>query len=137
MSRSLKTSVNHYLKQLSRYALVGVLATLSHYALFLALIACMPALLASLLGAGLGTWVSYQGNRRWTFSRATPEARADQALRFCLTAAGYNLGNALLMLFLLRLEPDLPLLMQVLSTLCLTLVSYWINRTWTFKNEVA
>lgn len=72
MSRSLKTSVNHYLKQLSRYALVGVLATLSHYALFLALIACMPALLASLLGAGLGTWVSYQGNRRWTFSRTPP-----------------------------------------------------------------
>jgi len=134
MSQLSKTFLNHYMKQLSRYGLVGALATLSHYALFLALVDAMPALLASLLGAGLGTWVSYQGNRRWTFSR---DAGGGQALRFCTTAAGYNLGNALLMLGLLSLERGSPLLMQVLSTLCLTLVSYWINRTWTFKNEVA
>ncbi|AZD08441.1 hypothetical protein C4K26_3038 [Pseudomonas chlororaphis] len=137
MSQLLETLLKHHRKQLSRYALVGALATLSHYALFLALIPSLPALLASLLGAGLGTWVSYQGNSRWTFSRANGDARANQALRFCMTAAGYNLGNALLMLLLLGLEPDSPLLMQVLSTLCLTLVSYWINRTWTFKNELA
>ncbi|MGE7955884.1 GtrA family protein [Pseudomonas sp. NPDC089530] len=137
MSRSLNTFFNHYLKQLSRYALVGVVATLSHYALFLTLLDTLPALLASLLGAGLGTWVSYQGNRRWTFARADRSARADQALRFCTTAAGYNLGNGLLMLGLLSLWPDSPLLMQAISTLCLTLVSYWINRTWTFNHEVA
>ncbi|MFS1286975.1 GtrA family protein [Pseudomonas piscis] len=137
MSRSEKSTSKHPLKQLPRYLLVGAIATAAHYAVFLLLLGSLPALLASLLGAGLGTWLSYQGNKRWTFPRGDYQARSDQALRFCVTAAAYNLGNALLMLCLLALAPDSPLSMQLLSTFCLTLGSYWINRTWTFKNETA
>lgn len=54
-----------------------------------------------------------------------------------MTAAAYNLGNALLMLCLLALARDSPLSTQLLITFCPTLGSYWINRTWTFKNETA
>ncbi|MGE8414826.1 MAG: GtrA family protein [Pseudomonas sp.] len=137
MPGPLKLSFDPQLKQLSRYLLVGAIATLGHYMVFVLLLGSLPALLASLLGAGLGTWLSYQGNRRWTFPQGDQSARADQALRFCVTACAYNLGNALLMLCLLALRPDSPLSMQLLSTLCLTLGSYWINRTWTFNNETA
>lgn len=136
MSRLSISLLKPPLKQLFRYLLVGGVATLSHYMLFLLLLGPLPALLASLLGAALGTWVAYLGNKRWTFP-PVGTTRNTQALRFCLVAAGYNLGNALLMLCLLALHPDSPLSMQMLSTLCLTLGSYWINRTWTFKNEVA
>ncbi|MBC2657533.1 GtrA family protein [Pseudomonas sp. MSSRFD41] len=116
---------------------MGAIATAAHYVVFLLLLGPLPALLASLLGASLGTWLSYQGNKRWTFARGDCQARSDQAWRFCVTAAVYNLGNALLMLCLLALAPDWPLSMQLVSTFCLTLGSYWINRTWTFKNEIA
>lgn len=123
--------------QLPRYLLVGALATLSHFGVFLLALTLTTPLAASLLGAAVGTAVSYQGNRRWTFAREKPAARPGQLLRFCLTALAYNLGNALAMLALLDRWPGSPLLMQALSTASLTLMTYWINRTWTFKNEVA
>ncbi|AZC37504.1 GtrA family protein [Pseudomonas chlororaphis] len=123
--------------QLPRYLLVGALATLSHYGVFLLALELTTQLTASLLGAALGTAISYQGNRRWTFARRNQATRPWQLLRFCLTALAYNLGNALLMLVLLNQWPGSPLFMQMLSTASLTLMTYWINRTWTFKNEVA
>ncbi|OLF54236.1 GtrA family protein [Pseudomonas chlororaphis] len=121
--------------QLPRYLLVGGLATLSHYSLFLLALDFIAPLPASLLGTALGTLVSYQGNRRWTFARGREAERPGQLLRFALTALAYNLGNALLMVVLLACWPGSPLLMQLLSTASLTLVTYWINRTWTFKYE--
>lgn len=135
MPRSPNLVQRQHAVQLPRYLLVGGLATASHYGVFLLLISFIAPLSASLAGAVVGTLVSYQGNRRWTFAQAPLASRRGQVLRFCITALAYNLGNALLMLVLLDRWPQSPLPVQVFSTASLTLVTYWINRAWTFKHE--
>ncbi|NBF08081.1 GtrA family protein [Pseudomonas sp. Fl4BN1] len=135
MLRFLESIQRQHSIQLPRYLIVGGLATASHYCMFLLLINFVAPLPASLAGAVAGTLISYQGNKRWTFAQGAQAPWHGQMLRFCLTAFAYNLGNALMMLLLLDRWPQSPLLVQMFSTASLTLVSYWINRTWTFKHE--
>lgn len=117
------------------YLLVGLLATGTHYIALLLLALVLPILVSTLVGALLGTLVSYQGNKRWTFARATDPPDSQQWLRFTVTALAYNLGNLSLMLVLLSFWPQYPWLMQMITTLSLTLINFRISQQWTFRHE--
>jgi hypothetical protein len=56
-------------------------------------------------------------------------------LRFCITALAYNAANLGLMALLLALWPRHLWLMQGLTTLALTLLTYRINQHWSFRHE--
>lgn len=116
---------------LSRYAVVGLAATAAHYALLTALVewAQWSAWLASGLGAALGAQVAFLGNRRFTFAHRGPwwpawvkfqgTAVLGAALGMALVAAGVAVGLHYL-------------LAQAVATGVGLLVTYAINRVWTF-----
>ncbi len=122
------SSARHF----SRYSLVGLLATAAHY---LVLVLCVewahgPAWLGSGLGATLGAQVAYAGNRWFTFAH-----RGDIASswpRFMLTA----LLGALLGMAIVALGVQLGihyLIAQALATLAGLVLTFAINRAWTFR----
>lgn len=87
--------------RLPYYLMVGLLATGAHYITLLLLSFVLPILMSTLIGALVGTLVSYQGNKRWTFVRSKGRSDAHQWLRFGIIAMVYNLGNLSLMVLLL------------------------------------
>lgn len=117
------------------YLMIGLLATGTHYITLLLLSFVQPALVSTLIGALLGTLVSYQGNKRWTFVKNTDQSDTRQWLRFGITALVYNLGNLSLMTLLLGFWPLHPWLMQMITTVALTLITFRINQHWTFRYE--
>jgi putative flippase GtrA len=116
---------------LLRYAAVGALATAVHYALLVLAVEALhwPAWLASGGGAVVGAQVAYAGNRWFTFAHRG--AVAASWLRFQLTAlAGAALGM-LIVAGAVRWRLHY-LLGQVLATGTAMLLTYAINRHWTF-----
>jgi putative flippase GtrA len=117
---------------LLRYAGVGLGATASHYALMAALVewGLCPAWVASGLGAVLGAQVAFFGNRHFTFAHDGPGAAAwwkfqgtaavGALLGMGIVAAGVWMGLHYL-------------LAQVVATGCALLLTYAINRRWTFS----
>jgi len=114
-----------------RYSAVGVLATAVHY---LVLIACVegghwPAFIGSGTGAVVGAQVAYAGNRWFTFAH-TGAMRASWP-RFQATA----LIGALIGMAVVGLGVRLGLhyvLAQVIATLLSLVLTFAINRVWTF-----
>jgi putative flippase GtrA len=119
-------------RQLSKYASVGVVATLAHYAVLIALVegAGLGAVRATLSGYIVGGVVSYLLNRRHTFASGRPHAQA--TWRFALVAAlGFCATYALMTLFVERWgAPYLPA--QVATTVMVMFLTFFINRAWTF-----
>lgn len=115
-----------------RYGAVGALATVVHY---LVLVLCVeafdwPAWLASGLGALIGAQVAYLGNRRYTF--AHHGAIAESWLKFQGTA----LLGALLGMVVVAAGVRLGLhyvLAQVIATGLALVLTYAINRAWSFR----
>ena len=119
-------------RHFSRYTLVGVVATAAHY---LVLVLCVeaarwPAWLASGLGAALGAQVAYAGNRWFTFAHrgqigaSWPRFMATALLGAMLGMAIVALGVRLGMHYLIA---------QVLATLAGLVLTFAINRAWTFR----
>jgi len=114
-----------------RYGLVGALATAAHYALLVALVewAHVPAWLASGLGAALGAQVAFFGNRRFTFDhrgalgaawlKFQGTAVVGALVGMAIVAGGVALGWHYL-------------LAQVVATLTGLVLTFLINRRWTF-----
>lgn len=119
-------------RHFSRYTLVGAIATAVHY---LALVACVefghwPAWLGSGLGATVGAQVAYAGNRWFTFAHRG-EISASWP-RFMATALlGALLGMAIVALGV-RLGVHY-LIAQMLATLAGLVLTFAINRAWTFR----
>ena len=115
-----------------RYSAVGGVATAAHY---LVLVACVelagwPAYLGSGLGAVVGAQVAYAGNRWFTFGHRG--AMRASWPRFMLTAAlGALLGMAIVG-FGVRLGAHY-LVAQGIATLASLLLTFAINRAWTFR----
>jgi putative flippase GtrA len=114
-----------------RYAAVGVAATAAHFGLLTLLVeggAC-PAWLASGFGALLGAQVAFFGNRRLTFGHRGPIGLAWR--RFMGTAA---LGAVTGMLIVATLTAASLhyLFAQAVATLLVMLLTFAINRAWTF-----
>lgn len=115
----------------SRYTAVGAVATAAHYALLVALVEALavPPPLASALGAVLGAQVAFVGNRRFTFAHAGPwwgawwrfqgTAVLGAALGAAIVAGGVALGLHYL-------------LAQAVATGASMLLTFWINRRWSF-----
>ncbi len=120
------------MRRLTRYAFVGAIATAAHY-LALALLvewAGWPAYVASGAGAALGAQVAFFGNRRFTFGhrgdvfaawwRFQGTALAGAAAGMAIVAAGVHAGWHYLVA-------------QALATLLVLLLTFAINRAWTFR----
>lgn len=115
-----------------RYTAVGALATAAHYAL---LVLCVerggwPAFAASGFGAVAGAQLAYVGNRWFTFAHRGA-VRASWP-RFQATALiGALLGMAIVALGV-RLGIHY-LIAQLLATLASLVITFAINRHWTFR----
>lgn len=115
-----------------RYTAVGGFATALHYLL---LVLCVeyggwPAFAASGFGAVVGAQVAYAGNRWFTF--AHHGAMSASWPRFQATALiGALLGMAIVALGV-RLGVHY-LIAQVLATLTSLVLTFGINRVWTFR----
>ena len=118
--------------RLFRYATVGAVATAAHY---LVLVICVelgqwPAYLASGAGAVVGAQVAYLGNRWFTFAH-----RGDVGsswLRFQGTALLGGLFGMGIVALCVRLGWHY-VLAQMLATALALLLTYAINRRWTFR----
>ena len=116
---------------LLRYALVGVAATATHYAVLVALVewARMAAPMAAALRAWLGAQVAFAGNARYTFAGAAVNlvswlrfqgvAAVGAAVSFGVVATGQRAGLHYL-------------LAQMIATVVAMLLTYELNRRWSF-----
>jgi putative flippase GtrA len=120
-------------RQLAVFALVGVVATLIHYAvlIFLVEVARWLPVPATLCGYVAGGVVSYALNRRHAFESDRPHEEA--TWRFALVAfVGFCLTYGFMHVFVDRLgAPYLPA--QVVTTGIVFFWSFLANRLWTFK----
>jgi len=119
-------------KQLVRYATVGVAATAAHYALMALAVEVgrWPAWLASGAGALLGAQVAFWANRHYTFAHGG--AWLPAWYRFHVTAgAGALLG---MLLVDAGVRSGLHyLLAQAGATVVVMVASYAANRAWAFR----
>ncbi len=119
------------MQRFARYAVVGAAATAVHYAVLVACVrgAGWPAFIGSGVGAAVGAQVAFFGNRRFTFGHA---GRIDTAWRrfqatavvgaaagMAIVAAGVALGLHYL-------------LAQVVATGAGLVLTFAVNRAWTF-----
>lgn len=118
--------------RLLRYTLVGAIATAVHYVLLVLCVefAHWPAWLASGAGAVVGAQVAYLGNRRFTF--AYRGAVGTSWIRFQLTALAGALQGMLVVAAGVALGTHY-LVAQVAATLSSLLLTFAINRGWTFR----
>jgi len=120
------------MQRFGRYAGVGALATGVHYAVLVACVelAHWPAWVASGVGALVGAQVAYAGNRWYTFTHRGP--LLPSWLRFHATALlGALVGMAVVALGV-RLGLHY-LVAQVVATLLAMLLTYAVNRGWSFR----
>ena len=118
--------------QFLRYTLIGALATSMHYAVLLSLVegARWPAGTAAALGAVVGAAVAYRGNRSFTFSASSTPHR--QAMpRFAAVALVGALLNGAIVGLAVQLGCHY-LFAQVAATLTVLLLTYHLNKTWSF-----
>lgn len=120
------------MKLLLRYSLVGAIATAAHYAL---LIVCVEvghwqAWAASGFGAIAGSQVAFFGNRRFTFDFRGGLGKS--WLRFHVTAIAGAVLGMLIVGGAVRLGVHY-LIGQILATLAGLLLTFAINRVWTFR----
>jgi putative flippase GtrA len=114
-----------------RYTAVGAIATAGHYLAMTALVewAHVAAWIASGLGATLGAQIAFLGNRQFTFDHQGDAWPA--WFKFMGTAAlGALLGMAIVALGVA--SGSHYLVAQVLATLCSLVLTYAVNRRWTF-----
>ena len=116
------------------YLTVGALATAVHFAILIAAVEWgrWPAWFASGVAAVIGAQVGYLGNRVITFSHAGAFARS--WLRFQLTAL-VGAGTGMLVVALAVRWGVHYLLGQMLATGLAVLLTYAINRRWTFGSK--
>ena len=121
-----------HMRHFFRYTTVGAFATAVHYLVLVIWVEGIagPAYLGSGIGAVVGAQVAYAGNRWFTFAHAG--AITASWPRFQITALlGALLGMAVVALGV-RLGAHY-LLAQVVATGLSLLLTFAINRAWTFR----
>ena len=114
-----------------RYSAIGLVATATHYAVLVLAVegGGLAPWWASALGAAIGAQVAYFGNRRYTFAHRGPVR--ESWLRFQGTAVlGALIGMAIIAIGSAWGLHYLPA--QLLATGLTLLVTYWVNRRWSF-----
>jgi putative flippase GtrA len=115
------------------YAGVGAIGTAAHYAVLTSLVlmqACGPWL-ASAFGASVGAVLNYVLNYRLTF-RATASHGKTAPRFFAIATAGVGLNYALMLVLIQRLGASW-LVAQLVTTVCVLLLTYSANSLWTFR----
>ena len=115
-----------------RYTAVGAFATAVHYGLLVLCVerAGWPAFAASGFGAVVGAQVAYLGNRWFTFAHRG-DVRASWPRFQAAALLGALLGMAIVALGV-RLGVHY-LIAQVLATLTSLVLTFAVNRVWTFR----
>jgi putative flippase GtrA len=114
------------------YSLIGGFATCVHYVVLIALVegfSVHPAVAAA-SGATCGALVAYTGNRRFTFSNRSSHIRTFP--RFVFIAILGALLNGGVVWVGVSLMGWHYLLAQLVATLLVLLITYRLNRSWTF-----
>jgi putative flippase GtrA len=119
------------MRQLLRYASVGAAATVLHWSLLVLAVELLgwPAWVGSGVGAVAGAQLAYAGNRRYTFAS---DHSAAAWLRFqgtALLGGAWGMG-VVAVAVALGLH---YLLAQALATGSALLLTFVVNRLWTFK----
>jgi putative flippase GtrA len=119
------------MRRFIRYGTVGAVATATHYAVLVLVVEVLgwPAWLGSGFGAVVGAQVAYAGNRRYTFAHRGRIATS--WLRFQGTALLGALAGMAIVAAGVRLGLYY-LAAQVLATGAGLLLTYLVNRRWTF-----
>lgn len=109
--------------RISRFALIGALATLVHFSVLLVLIeAGLPPLLATATGTLLGALASYLLQRQFTFRSCRPHG--DCLPEYLLANLVFLLGNVVLFAAFQAALQLSPLFSQMLTTALMALLSY-------------
>ena len=122
------------LKQVISFLGVGVIATLSHYALLIALVEVfnVDAVVGSVAGAALGAFVSYILNRNYTFNSDLPHSTTMPKF-FAVAGLAMVSNFALMKIFVEYLL--LPYLVaQVITTVILIAITFGLNKIWSFRD---
>lgn len=114
------------------YAAVGGLGTAAHYTVLLLLVGAgwLAPALASVCGALVGALINFVLNARITFA-AGMDGRA--ARRFLATAGAAALINGLAMTLLVDRAGLDYRLAQVIVTLGVLVLTFFVNSIWTFR----
>jgi putative flippase GtrA len=114
-----------------RYAAVGAGATGVHYLVLVALVEALrwPPAGATFAGATIGAGAAYFGNRSLTFASGRP---IRESLPRFLAVAGVGACVNTALLWSLTRSGLHYLPAQVLATLAVFYLTYWMNRAWTF-----
>ena len=128
------TELQSVIKSFMRYGFIGGIATAVHY---LVLIVCVelfqwPAYLGSGLGAVVGAQVAFFGNRKFTFDHSG--ALNTAWIKFQATA----LIGALVGMAIVAITVKIGwhyLIGQVLATLTSLVLTFAVNRAWTFRRS--
>jgi putative flippase GtrA len=120
-------------RQFSTFLIVGSIATVAHYSVFLGLanlfgFAAVPAALA---GFVVGAIVNYTLNRRHTF--ATDRSHVEAGWRFAAVATTGFCITWVLMGALTRNLHVPPLMAQIFTTGCILVINFIVHRLWTFR----
>ena len=119
--------------RLLRFGVVGVAATVTHYAIALSLVALagLPAQVAHIAGFLGAAPVSFFGHYHWTFGSRAGYGRA--ALRFVAIALGAFLISMALLEALERLTAWRAAASLFVSVLVIPIASYVLNRVFVFR----
>jgi putative flippase GtrA len=116
-----------------RYASVGAVATATHYAVLAIVVEWLhwPAWWGSGIGAVVGAQVAFFGNRGFTFGHS------GEVLPAWIKFQGTAIVGALLGMLIVGVAVNLGLhylLGQVIATLASLVLTFAINRAWTFRH---
>jgi putative flippase GtrA len=120
------------IKSFFRYGLVGGVATAVHYVMLVLCVEALhwPAFIGSGVGAVIGAQVAFFGNRRFTFAHDGPLGPA------WLKFQGTALLGALVGMAIVAIAVQAGwhyLIGQVLATLASLVLTFAVNRAWTFR----
>jgi putative flippase GtrA len=124
--------------QFVKYGLVGAsntLITLATYALCVKLLG-IPYLVSLPIGYALGGLNSYLLNRHWTF-QAGHLSHAHSGTRFAIVQLGAIIANEALLYVLVHDAHVEKIAAQAILTVPVVIVTFFINRLWTFEGGVA
>jgi putative flippase GtrA len=135
--RSPATAQARLLRQVTRFAVIGVASTLAYLALYLALRAALPAQAANAMALLVTAVANTAANRRWTFAvrgaaravRHQLQGLAVLALALALTAGALGGLHALVA----RPPRALEVAVLVAANLAATILRFLLLRDWVFR----
>ena len=118
-----------------RYAAAGAVGTLAHYALLLGLveIARFTPTVGTTIGFGTGAGVNYALNHSLTF-RSTQKHRVALTKFLTVAAAGMVLNGSIVTAGVRWLQVHY-FIAQIAATGAVLIITFLLNRAWTFRPE--